>query len=777
MSLLRICLVSLVFSPYNTNTITLTSYHLYNKNKTEQSFINNDLLNFNKNYLSDFNLNQPNTILSVNINTSNLNTSSNIYYANMYSGVFFFTPVKWIYHFTTNISNPNITYNINFNKINYFNNYTNNINLTQLINLNLNVNDFISNFLNNAVIKIPDLLLHACNWYQTIGDFLSLNNQFNFANPQFNFKSFSNVKLFKTNSVINALSVFQNMLVTINKNNLFLDLNTSNLNLNQTYIVNNVSQLDRYLASCGPYFQTWNPLYANSVNMSVNLSLKNILSNYYCINPKLLYNISTPSLLNNNQPYSTFPNLIITPNYNLLNDLFEANITSQLFNKLCSVLNNSTINVLMQTLWNKHAINWNLVNNILNLFNIQNWNYNPNINNLVINNSDIFPIDSLIELLKNAITNLTIANWYNSLNNFANTKLNLSQTNYINLYQQILLDYKNSNLKLSFNNQENSSINYQNNQMDYLLNQDWNYEIDLPYKYEYQINNIAYTNSFYTASWNPNINFSIFYYPSIININEINTSNIYTNKKINFFYLYQLNNINQVFLNEIAYSENSTLNNVLSQIKMFNNSLNNDVSLSKITKEFNSYLIDLDLIYSIYMLLNINESLYEFIISNMFYLNLFKNANNSLISDLCFVNNNLNTLSVTFNLNNRIQLVNNNYIKFTDYSFNSYSNKLNLDFYENKSNFINKISNTKPIIKKPKVISPKPKPKIINNTPIKKVVINKQNKKIIFPKSKTNLNTTTNKLIYLFILIPLFFIFIIIIYQIITWKIKLKIKK
>ncbi|MBO6021270.1 hypothetical protein J6W34_06555 [bacterium] len=46
------------------------------------------------------------------------------------------------------------------------------------------------------------------------------------------------------------------MLVTINKNNLFLDLNTSNLNLNQTYIVNNVSQLDRYLASCGPYFQT-----------------------------------------------------------------------------------------------------------------------------------------------------------------------------------------------------------------------------------------------------------------------------------------------------------------------------------------------------------------------------------------------------------------------------------------------------------------------------------------------------------------------------------------
>ncbi|MBO7044172.1 hypothetical protein J6W34_06550 [bacterium] len=94
MSLLRICLVSLVFSPYNTNTITLTSYHLYNKNKTEQSFINNDLLNFNKNYLSDFNLNQPNTILSVNINTNNLNTSSNIYYANMYSGVFFFTPVK-----------------------------------------------------------------------------------------------------------------------------------------------------------------------------------------------------------------------------------------------------------------------------------------------------------------------------------------------------------------------------------------------------------------------------------------------------------------------------------------------------------------------------------------------------------------------------------------------------------------------------------------------------------------------------------------------------------
>ncbi|MBO6041632.1 hypothetical protein J6P52_00360 [bacterium] len=58
------------------------------------------------------------------------------------------------------------------------------------------------------------------------------------------------------------------------------------------------------------------------------------------------------------------------------------------------------------------------------------------------------------------------------MNNFANTKLNLSQTNYINLYQQILLDYKNSNLKLSFNNQENSSINYQNNQMDYLLNQD-----------------------------------------------------------------------------------------------------------------------------------------------------------------------------------------------------------------------------------------------------------------------------------------------------------------
>ena len=163
MSLLRICLVSLVFFPYNTNTITLTSYHSYNKNKTEKSFINNDLLNFNKNYLSDFNLNQPNTILSVNINTNNLNTSSNIYYANMYSGVFFFTPVKWIYHFTTNISNPNITYNINFNKINYFNNYANSINLDQLINLNLNVNDFISNFLNNATIKIPDLLLHACN--------------------------------------------------------------------------------------------------------------------------------------------------------------------------------------------------------------------------------------------------------------------------------------------------------------------------------------------------------------------------------------------------------------------------------------------------------------------------------------------------------------------------------------------------------------------------------------------------------------------------------------
>ncbi|MBO6072928.1 hypothetical protein J6P59_04860 [bacterium] len=58
------------------------------------------------------------------------------------------------------------------------------------------------------------------------------------------------------------------------------------------------------------------------------------------------------------------------------------------------------------------------------------------------------------------------------MNNLANTKLNLSQTNYINLYQQILLDYKNSNLKLSFNNQENSSINYQNNQMNYLLNQD-----------------------------------------------------------------------------------------------------------------------------------------------------------------------------------------------------------------------------------------------------------------------------------------------------------------
>lgn len=777
MSLLKIGLVSLVFCLYNTNTINLTSYHLYNKTKTEQLLSNNNLLDFNDNYLNDFNLNQPNTILSVNINTNNLNTSSNIYYANMYSGVFFFTPVKWIYHFTTNISNPNITYNINFNKINYFNNYTNSINLDQLINLNLNVNDFISNFLNNATIKIPDLLLHACNWYQTIGDFLSLNNQFNFANPQFSFKSFSNIKLFKTNSIINALSIFKNMLVSINKNNLFLDLNTSNLNLNQTYIVNNVSQLDRYLASCGPYFQTWHPLYSNNVNMSVNLSLKNILSNYYCINPKLLYIISTPSLLNNGEPYCTFPSLNIKPNYTLLNDLFEANITSQLFNKLCDVLNNSTINSLMQNLWNQHAITWNLVNNILNLFNVQNWNYNASINNLVINNSDIFPIDSLIELLNNATTNLTIANWYTSLNNFANTKLNLSQINYINLYQQTLLDYKNSNFKLSFNNQANSSINYQNNQMSYLLNQDWNYKIDLPYKYEYQINNISYSNGFYTASWNPHIIFSIIYYPSIININAINTNNLYTNKNINYFYLYKLNNINEVFLNEIAYSENTTLNIVLNQVKAFNDSLNNDVSVSKITKEFNSCLIDLDLIYSIYMLLNINESLYNFIINNMFYLNLFENENNSLISNLSFtINNNFNTLSVNFNLNNRIQFVNNNYIKFSDYLFNAYNNKLNLNFYENKNNFI-EISNTKPIIKKPKIIYNKPKSKITEQIPVKKVIINKAKKKIIFPKTKLNLNTTNNNLIYLWILLPLFFVFTILIYQILTWKIKFKIKK
>ena len=314
MSLLRICLINLLFTTLSTNVIN-TAHDYVNKNQIQTNLnSNNALISFNNSYVNDFNLNQNNTILNVNINTSNLNTTNNINYANIYSGVFFFAPIKWTYHFTTNIPNTSITYNLNFNKINYFNNYGNSINLDQLINLNVSVNNFISAFFNNAIIKIPKLFLHACNWYKTIGDFLlTLNSQFQFSNPGFSFQSYSNINLFKLNSQINALSALDNLKVSVNKNNLFLDLNTSNLNLGQNYTIYNVSQLDRFLASFGVYIKNWDPLYSNNVNVTVNLNLKNVLNNYYCFNPKLLYVITTPTLLDNNHAYSTLPNVIVVP--------------------------------------------------------------------------------------------------------------------------------------------------------------------------------------------------------------------------------------------------------------------------------------------------------------------------------------------------------------------------------------------------------------------------------------------------------------------------------
>lgn len=786
MSLLRICLVNLLFTTLSTNVINTAHYHV-NKNQINTNLnTNNSLISFNNNYINDFNLNQENTILNVNINTSNLNTTNNINYANIYSGVFFFAPIKWTYHFTTNIPNTSITYNLNFNKLNYFNNYGNSINLDQLINLNVNVNNFISNFFSNATIKIPDLFLHACNWYKTIGDFLlTLNNQFQFTNPDFTFKSYSNINLFKLNNQINALSTLDNLKVSVFKNNLFLDLNTSNLNLSQNYVIYNVSQLDRYLASLGVYITNWDPLYSNNANVTVNLNLKNILNNYYCFNPKLLYVINTPSLLDNNHAYSTLPNLVINPNYSLLSALFKANITSELIIKLLSFWpNNFSMLSLIANLWVKHAFNWTLVNNILSLFTSNNWNYNANINNLVLNLSSVFPIDSLLNLLSSANRSLEPANWYLTLNKLADANLNFGLTSCINLYQQLLWSYKNSNIKIFFNDEQNTNINYVNNDNIFVLNQNWNYQIDLPYKYEFEINKIEYSNSFFVCSWDPNINFAIIYYPLVININSINTNNIYTNNSLNYFYLYQINNINSIFISQIAYLENTTKTNVLNQIKMFNNSLKSNQSLPIILKEYSNYIIRLDLIYSIYMLLNNNQSLYQFIISNMFYLNLFQNQNNSFISNLSFkLNTKFNTLSVTFNLNNFIQL-NSNYIKFNKYLFNAYNNSLSLNFYENKSNFI---------IKPKKIIHIIPKSKInINHTVSNKYTKVLKDKKVVQTIPIKTKNISSKKLqnhsfsiiksksinlFYLWILLPIFLIFFIIFYQIISWKIKVKIKK
>ena len=752
-------LISLIFSCNFINSTLTTNYltshpaQLFlNKQLVPKKQAISSLFNFNDNYIQTYHEQTAPAMLSININTKNLNSNNKIYWANEYGGIMGgMVPLKWTYQFNTKIPNSSASYQFNFSNFGYNCNFQQ-LRLGQVVNL-FQANAFVNNFFDNAEIQLPYKMLIACTPYSNISNYFTLKGTYQTHQPiGLNFKKFVTYKLFD----VPSFNQFQNLInisLPVTKNNLFLDVNLSKCQNSYQYFVTNIGQLDRYMVCLGDNLNyQYKAHYGNYTSTNIALKIADLLPNLYYFNPQLLFQINDPdSIATNDWAYTNFPSLKVSVNQTLLTVCFDANIIAQLFNIINNYAlstNNQTLLKLNQELWNDKLWNCNLATNIFN-FLANKQTYNSTTNTLVLKINQQVDIQSLINYLQMALSKKQVAKWvWWLVQSTHDSSLMLSSLNCINLYQTLLTTYQKSKISYTFitsNSTATYSLTYPNLMIS--LNASNCSKYVLPYDYYYQIANARYQLNNYYENFVLNNQFDIIKYPNVITNYVVNNQIEPINQnQVKIIPLTLFNSLPSLtlFNLEQEYKVSSTqLNNVITQfnanynssINAFNNYLNNPLTLG---------LIKLAIYHSFYSLFS-SQNIINYCNQYGFDNNLLNATNSSLFSNfrISSVNSKLGIFQTQFAINNQLdfmQLLDDDYLEVNGViTLNKYHSIVNGYFYLS-NNILHQINHpikkVVPVVKPtPIVHSNKDKPPPVQNHP-KKVVQPVPNKKELIPVTK-----------------------------------------
>ena len=727
-------LISLVFS-CNFISSTVTTNYLASHPTTLQSINTrslrpqkfNPIFTFNDSYISSFHEQTTPAMLSVKINTNNLNLNNKIYWANQDGGVMGgMVPLKWTYQFDTNIPASSTTYQFSFNHLGYNSNWKQ-LNLQQVLNIN-EATSFVNNFFNNATIKMPYKMLIACTPYSDITNYFTLKGPYYTHQPNgLTFSKFITYKLFQAPS-FNDLWRWGQVDLPITKNNLFLDLNLSNCQDSYDCTLNGIGQLDRYMVCLGNNLNyNYSAHYSHDVSTNIDLKITDLLPNLYYFNPQLLFQINPPSVLaSNGWAYTTFPTLQISVNQSLLSCFYGANLIAQLatiINNYATNTNNQTLLKLNQELWNDKLWSRKLATNIFSLFdNKQTYNHTTNTLALTLNKN--VDSQSLMNYLQMALNNKVPARWEQFIDYQAHDKLlTLTPVNCINLYQTLLRTYQNCKIQYTFLT-NNSSVNYSLSYPNLMISLNANNcsKYVLPYDYYYDVFSATYTLNNCNINWIINDQFDIVKYPQVITnyvVNNqtepINPSNQVKIIPLTLFSslpsltLFNLEDKYKLTSNQLTTIINEFNNNYNSSVNTFNNYLNNQVTLS---------LIKLAIYHSFYSLFS-SKNIIDYCNQYGFDNNLLANNNSSLFSDFAIspVDSKLGIYQVQFAINNEFdfeQLLADDYLQVQGViTLVNYQSIVNGYFY-----LANDILHPTPKPVKKVIVVPKPTP---INPPVKVV--------------------------------------------------------
>lgn len=679
----------------NVNSIHPTNHVAKRINDHTENVLSqeNNNLTFQNAYIAEYKSEDNDLTLTANINTSNLNLTNTFYFVNYYGPMCSYVPLKWKYNFEVNLPNTSQTYVLNPSKFTYDNLTNETLSFHNLFSYQTNILDLLNNFFNNSSCDLPTVLVQYCEDWNDVSDLLSLGSSFKWYDPDLNFTQYEWEKLFHLNGSINLPSNFSNLNVTSTKNNLFAMLNLQNLNSSYNFNVN-VAEINRDFVNLTAQGNC-NVQYDNNFAVPIQISIANNLDDYFTFNPNLLLVQSSLSTLDNNLPYTTLPNLNFNLNTNLLNALFTANLAAQLYDLLENIFNNSSLNNLLNELWNKNLFSLINIQYLLNYFG--NWSYNPTDNNLSIQFTSNINVNNIINLLQTILSNnKDQASWNTTINNLANSQINLTPLQYINLYQTLLTTYQNAKFEIYFqtkSSEQEIAINYENLMIklkNTLLNQ-----IILPYEDIFLISKVLFVENNETQNMTlTNNEIKLIKYPTLLNY-QINENNWITYKNLNLIPLTSLNlNANSVIFANLETELNLTSAQLINLIDTFDANYKTSTWITSILKN-NAELeiLKIDVMYSIFNLWNTNSTFLNFLTNNNFNTNLFLNNNQSFISNVQISNCNLSSIGIfnlSFDLNNEIETtnLNNKVINANSINYNEISTKFNADICDNPSDLI-----------------------------------------------------------------------------------------
>ena len=697
----------------------------------------NPIFQFNNNYITSYHEDDTKVMLSVSINTSNLDLSNKIYWVNMYGGIMgSMLPLKWTYSFNTNIPDSSTTQAINLSKIGY--DYTQpKLYLNSLINL-YQFDSFVDKFFQDATIKLPFKMLIACTPYSDVTNYLTLKGPYYSHNPNLTFSRWVTYKLFNAPDFHIENHKFWYLNFPVTKNKLFLAINLSNCNLNYLMQLRMVRQLDRYMVCQGTHLNyEYKPTYSNQVVGNINLKITDLLPYDYCFNPHDLFHTIMPGLQASNEwAYASFPNLKFRINSFLLEKCLDANLIAQLYdiiNNYATSINNHTLLKLNNELWTKGMWSSLLATKVFSLIN-NTQTYNPTTNTLAVNFGKNLAAQSLINYLQMDLTKNQIASWYGYLQLMTGikTSLNLTPTNCINLYQSLLRTYQGCKMEYYLQTKNNwigYDITYEN--LSIALNANNCCKYVLPYDYYYNIEEAIFTFGNYSqlldTSWGE---FNIIKYPQVISNYVVNlppVNNLAKSQYQTYIFPLQLfSDLPSITLFNLEQTYDLTSSELTRKIKQFNANYNDSISTfnNYLKNKLTNSLIDLSIYYTFFNLFSDGQNIIKYCNEHGFDNNLLATSNNSLMSDFKVKVDNATkgTYSVTFNINNQLDLMPlfNNYCIYVPWMLSprQYNSNIEMFFY----------LPIKPLAPTPvKKVVPPP----VKVTPVKKIVVPKPVKKIV----------------------------------------------